>query len=76
MQYTHLKSQIRATSTAERELIRATVSARGIAGETKDVETVSFIFYLKLFRKVIFGLSLIGSDSNLCDILKDSSACV
>jgi len=57
MQYTHLQSQIRTTSTAERELIRATVSARGIAGETKDIETVSFIFYLKLLRKVIFCLS-------------------
>jgi len=36
MQYTHLTSQIRATSTTERELTRATVGASGIAGKIKD----------------------------------------
>ena len=40
MQYTHPTSQIRATSTTERELTRATVGAIGIAGETKDFATV------------------------------------
>jgi hypothetical protein len=56
MQYTHLISQIRATSTSERELTRATVGASGIAEETKDFETVLFTFYLKLLHKVIFCL--------------------
>jgi len=46
MQYTHLTSQIRATTTTERELIRATVGESGIAGETIDVETFSFISYM------------------------------
>jgi hypothetical protein len=40
MQYSHLTSEIRATSTIERELTRAIVGASGIAGETKAFETV------------------------------------
>jgi len=56
MHYTQLTSRIRVTSTTERELTRTTVGASGIAGKSKDFEMFSFVFCLKLVRKVIICL--------------------